>query len=45
MNSSKFSKQLRCVLGKIRKKLKIPFLSHLNDEEICKHVNILQAFA
>lgn len=38
MNSSKFSKQLRCVLGKNRKKLKVPFLSHLNDEEICKQI-------
>ena len=38
MNSSKFSKQLRCVLGKNRQKLKTPFLSHLNDEEICKQI-------
>ena len=38
VNSSKFSKQLRCVLGKHKKKLKIPFLSHLSDEEICKKI-------
>ena len=38
LNSRKFSKQLQCVFGKNKKNLKVPFLSHLNDEEICKRI-------